>query len=637
MDQARALVQFCASLASSAQAFSTPGQTTTKSKLSLGMAKSLLGSIGSDQTKADAASAVVVMTAGRGRGKSAALGLGLAAAIEAGLPNIYVTAPSPENLTTLMQFVIRGLVAFGYEEHQDYVVSRSTDPEYNQAVVRINIHRQSHRQSLVYLPPWELASHLGRGSQQADLVCVDEAAAIPLALVRHFVTGPRLVFMASTINGYEGTGRSLSLKLIKQLRTECKIAEASIRLNPKLILPNVEAKPPSIEKEKLGKGFRSADTSRVLYEVTLEDAIRYANGDPVEAWLTELLCLDCGASLLREIPDPNGAYYPPLDQCQLYFVNRDTLFAYHKSTEVFLHRLMALYVASHYKNSPNDLQLLSDAPAHHIFCLLAPYRPDSGRVPEILCVLQVCLEGKINKDRVLRSLSRGVRPSGDLIPWAVTQQFCDAQFGELSGARVVRIATHPDYQNLGYGTRALQLLHDYYAGKVPIQSSDSGDTIAQNTPEGSGHDSGVEKSNPKIRKAVRKALVGKDNEDVDDDEDEELIEEEDLSMHSNDESNQEDVEDDDVNLEKADPESKLLSEKIERRGPSSLPPLLSRLCERPPEVLHYVGVSFGATPDLLRFWKRSGYLPVYLRQTLVSGFNLSSPKFTLNTFQEYWF
>lgn len=45
-------------------------------------------------------------------------------------------------------------------------------------------------------------------------------------------------------------------------------------------------------------------------------------------------------------------------------------------------------------------------------------------------------------------------------------QFCDAQFGELSGARVVRIATHPDYQNLGYGTRAIQLLHDYYAGKV---------------------------------------------------------------------------------------------------------------------------------------------------------------------------
>lgn len=33
-------------------------------------------------------------------------------------------------------------------------------------------------------------------------------------------------------------------------------------------------------------------------------------------------------------------------------------------------RMMALYVASHYKNSPNDLQLMADAPAHHLFVLL---------------------------------------------------------------------------------------------------------------------------------------------------------------------------------------------------------------------------------------------------------------------------
>lgn len=32
--------------------------------------------------------------------------------------------------------------------------------------------------------------------------------------------GPFLVFLASTINGYEGTGRSLSLKLLQQLREQ---------------------------------------------------------------------------------------------------------------------------------------------------------------------------------------------------------------------------------------------------------------------------------------------------------------------------------------------------------------------------------------------------------------------------------
>lgn len=43
---------------------------------------------------------------------------------------------------------------------------------------------------------------------QAELVVIDEAAAIPLPLVKALL-GPYLVFMASTINGYEGTGRSL--------------------------------------------------------------------------------------------------------------------------------------------------------------------------------------------------------------------------------------------------------------------------------------------------------------------------------------------------------------------------------------------------------------------------------------------
>src|SRR5205814_3829035 len=56
---------------------------------------------------------------------------------------------------------------------------------------------------------------------QAELVVIDEAAAIPLPLVKKLI-GPYLVFMASTINGYEGTGRSLSLKLIQQLREQSR-------------------------------------------------------------------------------------------------------------------------------------------------------------------------------------------------------------------------------------------------------------------------------------------------------------------------------------------------------------------------------------------------------------------------------
>src|SRR5690606_7001828 len=135
------------------------------------------------------------------------------------------------------------------------------------------------------------------------------------------------------------------------------------------------------------------------------------------------------------------------------------LFSFHPVSEKFLQQMVALYVASHYKNSPNDLQLMSDAPAHELFVLTGPIV--EGRLPEPLCVIQVCLEGKISKESILKSLSRGQQPAGDLIPWLVSQQFQDEEFASLSGARVVRIATNPDYMSMGYGSKALQLLVDY--------------------------------------------------------------------------------------------------------------------------------------------------------------------------------
>ncbi|KAK8959037.1 UPF0202 protein [Platanthera guangdongensis] len=57
----------------------------------------------------------VALTAARGRGKSAALGLAVAGAIVAGYSNIFVTAPSPENLKTLFEFICIGLNSLEYK------------------------------------------------------------------------------------------------------------------------------------------------------------------------------------------------------------------------------------------------------------------------------------------------------------------------------------------------------------------------------------------------------------------------------------------------------------------------------------------------------------------------------------------
>ncbi|GAB1865085.1 RNA cytidine acetyltransferase [Camponotus japonicus] len=456
----------------------------------------------------------VSLTAARGRGKSAALGLAIAGAVTFGYSNIYISSPSPENLNTLFEFVFKGFDALGYQEHLDYGLVQSTNPEFNKATVRVNVFRD-HRQTIQYIHPTDIHK-----LSQAELLVIDEAAAIPLPYVKAML-GPYLIFLASTINGYEGTGRSLSLKLLQQLRTQTTGS-------------NSHGKNEKEQQEKILIG-------RQLHELTLDESIRYKSGDSVEQWLYDLLCLNVTmhASILSGCPPP--------DMCQLYYINRDTLFSYHKASELFLQRLVSLYVASHYKNTPNDLQMMSDAPAHHLFCLLGPVDSNRKTLPEILVVLQICLEGEVSKTSIKEGLTRGRRAAGDLIPWTIAQQYQDEDFPVLAGARIVRIATHPDYHGMGYGSRALQLLKQYYEMKI----LNINENVAQE---------------PVME------IKNVPDEAID-----------------------------------------LLEESIEPR--SSLPPLLLKLSERPPEHLDYIGVSFGVTEQLLKFWKRANFVPTYLRQT----------------------
>ncbi len=51
--------------------------------------------------------------------------------------------------------------------------------------------------------------------------------------------------------------------------------------------------------------------------------------------------------------------------------------------------MVALCVASHYRNTPNDLLLMADAPAHQLFVLLGPLDETVNALPDILAVVQV--------------------------------------------------------------------------------------------------------------------------------------------------------------------------------------------------------------------------------------------------------
>ena len=434
-----------------------PVGTVVEETVTLDQAQALLTF--TDALSSKSLSSTVVLTAARGRGKSAALGLAVALAISYSYSNVFVTSPHPENLATFWQFVFKGFDKLGWKEFLDYDIVKSSNKDWNEAVVRTNIFR-NHRQTIQYIQPQD-AHVLG----QAELVVIDEAAAIPLTLVRSLM-GPYLVFMASTVNGYEGTGRSLSLKLIQSLRELSRSSTSITPTNSALV------------HSQTASNKSSAGTTRSLREIKLEIPIRYGPDDAIEKWLNSLLCLDSTLSTLNSSSlRTKGTPHP--SSCDLYGVNRDTLFSYHQISEVFLQKLMALFVSSHYKNSPNDLQLLSDAPNHQLFVLLPPIVEDATEMtlPEPLVVLQVALEGRISRQSVLNSLTRGIKASGDLVPWTISQQFQDDEFATLSGARIVRIATNPDFAKMGYGSRALSILLDFFSGRLTnmkeVQNLDS--------------------------------------------------------------------------------------------------------------------------------------------------------------------
>lgn len=135
----------------------------------------------------------------------------MAGAIGFGYSSVFVTAPSPENLQTLFEFVVKGLKALRFAEHTDFEVIYSPVEGQSHWIVRVNVFK-THRQVVQYIDPTENAK-----LAQAELCIVDEAAAIPLPLVKKLL-GPYIVFLSSTVTGYEGTGRSLSLKLLNELR-----------------------------------------------------------------------------------------------------------------------------------------------------------------------------------------------------------------------------------------------------------------------------------------------------------------------------------------------------------------------------------------------------------------------------------
>ncbi|MEM0057770.1 MAG: GNAT family N-acetyltransferase [Candidatus Bathyarchaeia archaeon] len=249
---------------------------------------------------------------------------------------------------------------------------------------------------LEFMPPYRTIGEM------ADAVLVDEAGGIHVSLLFRIAEKfPKTVF-ASTVHGYEGAGRGFSLRFLK-----------------------------SIEKLEDVKPFI----------IELKEPIRYAPEDPVEKWLYDALLLNAEPAELE------GEQIRP-EECRYEEPNLDLWF---ERDEERLRQFIGIYVLAHYRNRPDDLLILGDAPHHSARAVFSP----SGK---ILVALQVDEEGRMS-DELVEQVLKGKPPSGHLIPSCIVKYNPQhVAFSKLRGLRVVRIAVHPELMGKGLGSLTLKKL-----------------------------------------------------------------------------------------------------------------------------------------------------------------------------------
>ena len=233
---------------------------------------------------------------------------------------------------------------------------------------------------------------------ECHILFVDEAASIPAPMLKQMLeTYPRIVF-SSTTHGYEGTGQGFNVRFRHTLDT----------LTPQ---------------------WKS---------LTLHQAVRWADADPLERWIFEFLLLDA------HIPELSSNDVINKDAQVVTWVSQDRL----ANDTHLLKQVTALLVIAHYQTSPSDIRMILDDPTLHI-----------GLIQHNAIVIAVVLllhEGGIDDSALAQDIIEGTRrPKGHLVPQALTSSTANPDFLKHQTYRIMRIAVHPAVSRHGLGSRLI--------------------------------------------------------------------------------------------------------------------------------------------------------------------------------------
>ncbi|MGD8555980.1 MAG: GNAT family N-acetyltransferase [Chromatiales bacterium] len=317
----------------------------------------------------------LVITADRGRGKSAALGFAAAELLSSRQKRILLTAPSRHAVEPVFRHAL------------------DTLPGAVMVGKRLLEHPNG---TLEFLPPDAIA----RSMPPADLLLVDEAAAIPVTLLRKLLLASNRIVFSTTVHGYEGTGRGFAIRFratLDQLRPQWR-------------------------------------------NLKLHDPVRWQADDPLEAFISRALLLDAEAAA----PDQFTAMRP--DEIRIVETDRAQLC----DDPRLLEQVFGLLVNAHYQTRPFDLRYMLDA--HNVRILLAKQR---GNVAGVLLSVG---EGAFGDQLAEAILAGKRRPQGHLAPQSLALHLQEKGFLECRYERIQRIAVHPELQRAGIGSRMLEWL-----------------------------------------------------------------------------------------------------------------------------------------------------------------------------------
>ncbi len=322
---------------------------------------------------------VSVITADRGRGKSAMLGLLLAdlpvLTGNSQQPPIIITGPAQRAAAVVFKhFEAKLATAHGYEKPSSRTRKRT--------------------------PIFQAPDILLSTKTESDTLIIDEAAALPLPILKKLLKKFPKVILATTVHGYEGAGRGFAIRLRKWLESG------------------------QFSSHWLG----------------LEQPVRWLQGDPLE-----LLC-DQIFHFKATLPAAPAAFENTA--CKLHCATPQELIG----NEKLLGHCFALLLQAHYQTRPLDLYHLLSGDNLKLYLL------NYNSVPVALALLAT--EGPFNNPSLRRDIvARKRRPRGHVLPQLLAQWIARDAVLEHRIGRVVRIAVHPHLHRRGLGSQLLQSIH----------------------------------------------------------------------------------------------------------------------------------------------------------------------------------